>query len=550
MKRKPSEPTFKPYTMAQPSLIPPSWDELIPAEHIVRVVNRAIDKIDLEPLLRKYKGGGTSSYHPQMMLKVLVYAYSQRMYSSRQIAKALRENVNFMWLSGGNRPDFRTINGFRGEKMKGAIEEVFTSVLELLVEEGYVKLENYFVDGTKVEANANRHKVVWAKSRAKYEQRLREKVKELLKEIDAVNEAENEEYGDKDLEEMGGGGGLTSEKLEKKIAELNQRLKEQPEDKKLAKAVKVMKKDYLPRQRRYEEQERKLAGRSSYAKTDPDATFFRMKEDRGAEKPLPKPAYNVQMGTEGQFVVGFSIHQRAGDTSCLIPHLERVNANLSEIARRNPEILPVHTAEEHCGASVDQPRTFPLNISADAGYGSEENYAYLADHRMGSYVKYNIFHRQQQKHRKPELIRKALFRSENFPYDPDQDVFICPANQPMTYQGTRRERTDNGYWTELRHYQASGCNTCPLKPECTRAKGNRQIRVSFRLRRFREQACSNLLSEQGRALRIQRNVEVESVFGHIKHNRHFRRFSLRGLEKVNTEWGLLCIAHNMQKLAG
>jgi hypothetical protein len=425
--------------------------------------------------------------------------------------------------------------------MKGAIEEVFTSVLELLVEEGYVKLENYFVDGTKVEANANRHKVVWAKSRAKYEKRLREKVKELLKEIDAVNEAENEEYGDKDLEEMGGGGELTAEKLEQKIAELNQRLKEKPEDKKLAKAVKVMGKDCLPRQRRYEEQERKLAGRSSYAKTDPDATFFRMKEDRGAEKPLPRPAYNVQMGTEGQFVVGFSLHQRAGDTSCLIPHLERVKANLSEIVRRKPEVLP---------SQDGQPRRLPLNISADAGYGSEENYAYLADHRVGSYVKYNTFHRQQQKHRKPELIRKALFRSENFPYHDDQDVFICPANQPMTYQGTRRERTENGYWTELRHYQASGCNTCPLKPECTRAKGNRQIRVSFRLRRFRELACSNLLSEQGHALRIQRNVEVESVFGQIKHNRHFRRFSLRGLEKVKTEWGLVCIAHNMQKLTG
>jgi transposase len=113
MKRKPSEPTFKPYTMAQPSLIPPSWDELIPAEHVVRVVNRAIERIDLEPLLKKYKGGGASSYHPGMMLKVLVYAYTQKIYSSRQIAKALRENVNFMWMSGGNRPDFRTINGFR-----------------------------------------------------------------------------------------------------------------------------------------------------------------------------------------------------------------------------------------------------------------------------------------------------------------------------------------------------------------------------------------------------------------------------------------------------
>jgi transposase len=541
MRRKAAKPTFKPYIQGQPSLIPPSWEELIPGEHVVRVVNRAIEKIELEPLLRKYKGGGTSSYHPQMMLKVLIYAYTQRVYSSRQIAKALRENVNFMWLSGGNRPDFRTINGFRGEKMKGVIEEVFSSVLELLVEEGYVQLENYFVDGSKVEANANRHKVVWAKSRAKYQERLQDKVKELLKEIDAINEAENKAYGDKDLEELGDGGGIDAEKLEQKIAELNQRLKENPEDKKLAKAVKVMEKDYLPRQKRYEEQERKLAGRSSYSKTDEDATFFRMKEDRGAEKPLPRAAYNVQTGTENQFVVGFSLHQRAGDTACLIPHLEGVKANLSLIAKRKPELLP--QGDGH------QPRCLPKNISADAGYGSEENYAYFEEHRLGNYVKYNTFHREQHKYRKPEPIRKALFRYENFAYDADQDEFICPANQRLVYQATRRQRTENGYWTEIRIYEAPTCNACSLKPECTQAKGNRRIYVSFRLRRFREQAKNNLLSEHGKTLRVLRNIEVESVFGHIKYNRHFRRFSLRGLEKVKTEWGLICIAHNMQKLA-
>jgi hypothetical protein len=296
--------------------------------------------------------------------------------------------------------------------MKGVIEEVFTLVLELLVEEGYVKLENYFVDGTKIEANANRHKVVWAKSRAKYEGRLREKVRELLKEIDAENEAENVKYGDKDLEEMGGnGGGIDAERLEKKIAELNQRLKEQPENKKLAKAVKKMEADYLPRQKRYEEQERKLAGRNSYSKTDEDATFMRMKEDRGAKEPLPKPAYNIQTGTEGQFVVGFSLHQRSGDTTCLIPHLEGVKANLTAIARRKPELLPKgEDGQLHC---------LPRNASADAGYGSEENYVYLEEHGLGNYVKYNTFHREQQKHRDPQLIRKALFRSENFPYDAD-----------------------------------------------------------------------------------------------------------------------------------
>ena len=331
---------FKPYTMVQPSLIPPSWDELIPANHIVRVVNRAIESINLEPLLKKYKGGGTSSYHPGMLLKKLVYAYTQRIYSTGQIAKAMGENVNFLWLSGGNQPDFRTINAFRGEKMKGAIEEVFTLELELLVEEGYVKLENYFVDGTKMEADAYRHKVVRAKSRAKYEGRLREKVQGLLKEIGAMNEAEDAEYGDKDLEEMGGsGGGIDAEKLEKKIAELNQRLKEQPGNKKLVKAVKKMESDYLPRQKRYEEQERKLACRKSYSKTDEDATLMRMKEDRGAKEALPKPAYNIQTGTEGQFVVGFSLHQRSGDTTCLIPHQEGVKANLAAIAGRKPELL-------------------------------------------------------------------------------------------------------------------------------------------------------------------------------------------------------------------
>jgi transposase len=541
--RKQAAPVFKPYTMAQPSLIPPSWDELIPANHIVRVVNRAIESINLEPLLRKYKGGGTSSYHPGMLLKILIYAYSQRIYSSRQIAKAVRENVNFLWLSGGNQPDFRTINAFRGDRMKGAIEEVFTLVLELLVEEGYVKLEDYFVDGTKIEADANRHKVVWAKSRAKYEGRLREKVRELLKEIDAENEAENAEYGDKDLEEMGGSsGGIDAEKLEKKIAELNQRLKEQPENKKLTKAVKKMETDYLPRQKRYEEQECKLAGRNSYSKTDEDATFMRMKEDRGAKEPLPKPAYNIQTGTDGQFVVGFSLHQRSGDTTCLIPHLKGVKANLAAIVRRKPELLP--------NGQGEQPRILPRNISADAGYGSEENYVYIEEHKLGNYVKYNTFHREQQKHRDPRLIQKALFRSENFPYDEHTDAFTCPAGKLLTYRYTGHEKSDNGYPIETRHYEATDCNACPFKPECTQAKGNRHIRVSFRLRRFREQAKTNLLSEQGRKLRVQRNVEVETFFGQVKHNMHFRRFHLRGLEKVKTEWCLVCIAHNMRKLAG
>jgi hypothetical protein len=347
-------------------------------------------------------------------------------------------------------------------------------------------------------------------------------VKEILEEVERVNEEEDEMYGDGDLPEVDIGKRIDSETLQKTIDEINQKLRNLPEDPELKAAVEKMEKNYLPRQRKYEEQARQLAGRNSYAMADEDATSMRMKEDRGAEKPWAKPAYNVQLGTENQFVVGFSLHQRAGDTSCLIPHLDGL--------------------QHHVGR-------LPKNIIADAGYGSEENYAYLADHHLGNFVKYNTFHREQIKHRKPELIRKKMFRTESFPYDDVNDEFICPANQRLTYRYTYTYTTDNGYQTERRVYEYEHCHDCPLKPECTRAKHNRQLHVSFRLREFRAQARSNLLSDAGKALRCERVTEVETVFGQIKHNQHFRRFMLRGLEKTKIEWGLLCLAHNVKKLA-
>src|SRR5512143_1601093 len=147
------KPVFKPYSMGQMLLMPASYEELIPEGHLVRVVNRAVEGIELDSLLAQYAGGGTSSYHPQMMLKVLVYAYCQKIYTSRKIAAALRENIHFMWLSGGNTPDFRTINDFRGVRMKGVIGEVFGAVVEYLMGEGYVKMEELYVDGSKIEAD-------------------------------------------------------------------------------------------------------------------------------------------------------------------------------------------------------------------------------------------------------------------------------------------------------------------------------------------------------------------------------------------------------------
>lgn len=191
----------------------------------------------------------------------------------------------------------------------------------------------------------------------------------------------------------------------------------------------------------------------------------------------------------------------------------------------------------------------PQNLVTDAGYGSEENYAYLEQHGLGNFVKYNTFYQDTHHYRKAELIRKHQFRAENFGYDPDKDEFICPAHQRLHFQYTSRYTTENGYGTDRRNYECDQCNQCPLKAECTKAKGNRKIRISFRLLEYRRQARANLTSEEGQRLRAARFTEVETVFGIVKHNMGFHRFHLRGQEKVKTEWGLVSIAHNMKKLA-
>lgn len=507
---------FKVYEQNQAMLLPPSLEELIPETHIVRVVNRMMGEIDKKILEKQYKGGGTSAYDPEMLLKVIVYAYTQRVFSSRRIAKEIRENINYMWLSGMNRPDHRTINRFRGKVMKAVMGEVFYGVIEQLMEQGYVNLDSYFVDGTKIEANANRYKFVWRKSTEKNKSKLQEKVKQLLDEIDEIEAAEEEEYGDKDLEEMGEGKEIDVEKLKEAARKINERLRRQPEDKELKTAKKKLESDFIPRLEKYEKYEKIFKGRNSFCKTDTDATFMRMKEDHMLNGQL-KPGYNIQMGTENQFIVGYSIHQRAGDTACLIPHLEQMK---------------------------DQLGVLPKKIIADAGYGSEENYQYLENEHLENYVKFNTFHKEQKR-----SWRKQRFRVENLEYDAKKDEYICPDNQRLVFKRETYKKSELGYLSKLREYECQNCSGCLMKSECTKATGNRCIKVNLTLNQFRDQARSNLLSDQGRKLSVQRNVDVESVFGRLKNNWGFRRFLLRGKEMVDIEWGILSIAHNLAKLA-
>lgn len=514
---------FKEYQQNKMELLPVSYEELIPKEHLVRLVNESIDRINTEKLTKEFKGGGTSSYHPKMMLKVIAYAYTQKIYSSRQIAKALRENLYFRWLSGSNEPDFRTINRFRSSRLNGHINEIFASMIRMLHEIGVINLDNYFLDGTKIEANANKYSFVWKKSVEKNKDKLTEKIRKYLEDAEKIDEEENKLYGDRDLEEIDHPP-IDPAYLEQKIKELNEQmekiqedpeLKKEREEKELEKQKKKIEKDYLERLKKYKDQGELFKGRNSYSKTDTDATFMRMKEDHMRNGQL-KAAYNVQMGTEKQFIVGYSIHQRPGDTGTLISHLEQIKRTLG---------------------------ITPKRIITDAGYGSQENYNYLDKQGIEAYIKYNSFDKEQKKRYKPDP-----FSAENMKYDEQTDTFICADNRMLSYDHTEKYVTDNGYQTERRVYKSDSCKWCRLKNECHKSKYNKVMKVSHELLSYRRKAKERLETQEGIKLRKQRFVDTEPVFGQLKYNRGFNRFSLRGLEKVHLEFGLHSIAHNFLKL--
>ncbi|MGO4110237.1 IS1182 family transposase [Paenibacillus sp. YAF4_2] len=445
---------YKEYTMDQLSL-PMDLQEDIPENHLVRVINDAVNRLDMSLFTKAYPGGGRDSYHPKMLLKVIIYAYTQRIYSSRQIAKAVRENIMFMWLAARQHPDFRTINRFRSERMKDVLKTIFTAVLQFLIEENYVKLDHYFVDGTKIEANANRYTFVWGKAVVKQKQKLQEKVQTLFAAIDEAEKQEDQALKNADLPELGEASSITSEKLEQAVQQLENKLQEKPKNKPLKKAVRLVRNDLLPRLQRYENQQEALGSCNSFSKTDPDATFMRMKEDHMRNGQL-KPGYNVQIGTEDQFILSYSLHQRPTDTRCLKPHLDQVKASLGQL---------------------------PGTIIADAGYGSEENYAYLESEEQRALVKYNTYHKENTK-----AWQQDISKFENWSYDEREDMWTCAAGQKLLFRYESRSTTESGYEITTRHYRSFSCEGYPLKERCTKAQGDREIKVSmkyFRLSAWR-----------------------------------------------------------------
>lgn len=180
----PAKIAFKDYNQGLLNLFPSRLDENISFDSPVRMINQVVDELDISVLLLTYQGGGSSSYHPRMLLKVLFYAYLNNIYSCRKIEKVMQENIHYMWLSGSQYPSFSTINRFRSEHVKDCVNSLFVQVVEMLVELGYVSLEVQYIDGTKLESVANKYTFVWKKSIEYYKTNLQAKIACVLRQIE------------------------------------------------------------------------------------------------------------------------------------------------------------------------------------------------------------------------------------------------------------------------------------------------------------------------------------------------------------------------------
>ena len=481
----------------------------------VRIVDTVVESLDLKEFRKLYRERGRCPYHPKMMLKIILYAYMNNIYSCRKIERVVQRDIHYIWLAAQERPDYVTINRFRN-RVKNEINNIFTQVVLLLAERGFITLDVEYIDGTKIESKANKYTFVWRKTVEKNRAKLQEKIRVLLEQIDEViaqdkaAEAESVEF--------------TPETLTSIIGELKDTLSAEPEsaDKNQKKQLREKKKQIKELEKHrdklseYDVRLEQIGERNSMSKTDPDATFMRMKED-AMNNGQTKPGYNLQISAENQFITDFALFPNPTDTLTLIPFF---NSFLNRYGH------------------------LPSVAVADSGYGSEENYRFMDEAGMEAYVKYNRFHIEQRPRYKPNP-----FHHDNFHYNADEDYYVCPMGQHMRRIGTAHSKTASGYRSENARYRAQNCKGCPLRCLCYKAKGDRRIiEVNHRLNEYKRKARELLTSEEGLKHRGRRCIEPEAVFGQMKFNMAYRRFRHFGKDKVSMDFAFFAIAFNIKKM--
>lgn len=495
-------------------ILPLNFEVLIPADDSVRLLSLILEGLNYEKLYEAYSSNGRKpAVEPKILYKVLTYAYMNNIYSSRKIETACKRDINFMWLLEGRRaPDHSTIARFRKEYLEDAVEDLFFQLVQYLYYIGEITFENLFIDGTKIEANANRYTFVWKKVVNKNEAKMFIKIQACIKEINLIYMTDFTITKETLLDDLKNILSYMEERKQKEQIEfVHGTGKRKSKLQKFTEALQV----FYERQEKYNTHNKLFEGRNSYSKTDTDATFMHMKDDHMRNAQL-KPAYNVQIGVEGEYVTGVGVFQDRSDSTTLIPFLDNMASSL---------------------------KTQYQNIIADSGYESEENYLYLEDKEQTYYIKPQTYERW-----KKGSFKKDISKRENMLYNPDKDEYTCYNGKQLKPVGVINRTSATGYRSEITLYECEDCRDCPYKTQCTKAKGNRKMQVSKKFIEKRQKSYENITSEVGIKLRVNRSIQVEGAFGVLKNDYNFKRFLTRGKNSVRNEFILLCFAYDINKL--
>ena len=501
--------------------LPLDVEILIPADDPVRLLSAFVEGMELSDLYQTYGRIKKNQATPRQLFKIMVYASMNRIYSSRDIETACRRDVNFMYLLEGKpAPDHATFARFISLHFAQCSKKTLAEVSKLLYSLGEISGKSIFIDGTKIESVANKYTFVWKKAVTKNQAKLFDKILVLVEECENL-------YGFRIVynEKVSL---HTLKRLRKKLCRIRQeegitfvhgtgRRKTR-----LQKSLETLE-TYIAKLKEYNKKLYVCGERNSYSKTDPDATFMRMKEDAMLNGQL-KPAYNLQHGVDSEYITWLDISPRPTDTRTLIPFLKDMEL-----------YLPFKYQE----------------IVADAGYESEENYLFLEENGQLAYIK-----PQNYEISKTRKYRQDIGRMENMKYDEKADCYYCKNGQALTVQYEKREKTASGYRRTVTVYRSNGCSGCPFKTDCIRGNNcktpmeDRQkvLYVSKKMKEKRQETLERITSDYGTQLRMNRSIQAEGSFANIKEDMEFRRYLYRGNANVTAQSILLAIGYNINKL--
>ena len=470
---------------------------LLPEDAPVRVTSAQLEELDYRKLYAAYSSKGRKSVtDPRVLFKVMAYGYQCGIYSTRKLEEACQYRVDFMWLlENGKAPDHSTLSRFRTGRCAEAVEDLFYQYVQLLEKQHEVDHKSVFIDGTKIESRAGRYTFNWRGTAEKNLAKAKQKVFELT--------------GCKTLSELET---FLSGKAES-IAFVSGKGKHKTEQQREWESINQL----FEQWKKYEEQLAIMGpDRNSYSKTDHDATFMRMKEDHMRNGQL-KPAYNVQIAVNSEYITGIDVFSNRTDVGTLIPFLHKL------------EMAHKQRYEE---------------VSADAGYESEDNYLYLEANGQLSFIKPSNYEAQKTK-----KYRSQIGRIENMQYDKDEDCFICAEGRKLYCRKVSTE-VKKGTPVTRAWYRCENCSNCPQREKCCRKQdmnAPKEVILKETFWEKRQQSLENITSERGIQLRMNRSIQVEGAFGLIKNDFGFRRFLTTGKKNVKIELLFLALGFNLKK---